>query len=236
MRGARSGLADQKPGLKTGQRPNSTAGLQPPNAATGQSGPWAPLWPWTLPAATTTEETPFRTHTHAHTLLWITCLSSKLRVTCPHLSGQEQGRKMWSLCVKGSQSGGSWNHPGPQTRRWLPMGHWQTPWVTTGSGKRKELLVHIAGKPNDNWFQVWLDPGVSAMYPGPDSGSSFFVLQFHLFWAGFTLRHPVSGAANWLLSPSLTPSQVPGQQGAGWMGGWGLFLSSHPELALIGLI
>lgn len=40
MLGARGGLADRKPGLKTGRRPSSTAGPQSSNVATGQSGPW----------------------------------------------------------------------------------------------------------------------------------------------------------------------------------------------------
>lgn len=99
---------------------------------------------WTL-SAPVALDTPCHYHPPTRTLLWITCVSSKPRVTGPP-SAAGAGKTNVEPVVKGSQSGVPWNHPGPQTRRRLPVGHWQTSWVTTGpthntfcSGERKEL-------------------------------------------------------------------------------------------------
>ena len=99
------------------------------------------------------------------------------------------------------------------------MEYWQNPCMTIGPthndpclGKRENLLVQISGKPNDNRFQVWLDPGVQAVFPGPGSGTSFSVLQFHILYAGFIRRHLVLVMISWLLSASLTPSHVQRQK------------------------
>lgn len=105
--GAQSGPADQKLGLKTGQLPRDTNGPQPPDPATGRSGPWATLLARRVPAAAAAEEK------YPTLLLRITCLGQRLgehlsggvNVACACLSSQEQGKQTWSLCVCGFQPG-----------------------------------------------------------------------------------------------------------------------------------